>query len=402
MKFPNIIEPLGRLSSKLAAALGLGVSSVIRGGRRAGLGLWRSQLLRALIRPVGPVMRIGAVALLLSALTVTALKATTQRILPTDIGVLQKNWGEGAGVVAEDLGPSKRFVIPGRETLHRLDRRTQFIRFGMASEGNESPAMELRTPDDLEISLGVSVAYRIAPGKAHRLVQDGTRGSYPLLAKAAVERVLLDELASLSRDEWSSVDARDAAEARALGAVQAALDPFHLEARGVYISSMWFPPAFEVELMEQKLLEQRILTDAMLARRDESNYELQVEREAVERAEGERRAELDFVLEEGRLLLAQQVLEVERGAATYAFEKKTVADNTYEKSLAGGRLAIAKAEALRERLMNEAMESDGGRLMLARDAAKNLKFKSVTLDANSPNVPSVLNLDELSRMLVGK
>lgn len=402
MKFPNIIEPLGRLCSKLAVALGVGISSLARGGKRAAVGLWHSRLLRRLVRPVGPLMRIGAVAALLSGLTVASLKATTQRILPTEIGVLQKNWGEGAGVVAEDLGPSKRLVIPGRETLHRLDRRTQFVRFGMESEGNDAPALELRTPDDLEISLGVSVAYRIAPGKAHRLVQDGTRGTYPLLAKAAIERVLLDELASLSRDEWSSVDARNAAESRAMGAVQAALDPFHLEARGVYISSMWFPPAFEVELMEQKLLEQRILTDAMLARRDERNYELQVEREAVERAEGERRAQIDFVLEEERLQLAKQVLEVERGAASYAFEKKTTADNTYEKSLAGGRLAVAKAEALRERLMNEAMESDGGRLMLARDAAENLKFKSVTLDANNPNVPSVLNLDELSRMLVGK
>ena len=402
MKLPNIIDPLHRAFSKLAAASVRGATRIGSGCGKASIGLWRSRRLRSLFRPVGPMIRIAAVAAFLAGLTVTGLKATTQVILPTEIGVLQKNWGTNAGVVAEDLAPSKRFVIPGRETLHRLDRRTQFVRFGMESEGNSAPSLELRTPDDLEVTLGVTVAYRIAPGQAHRLVQDGTRGTYPLLAKAAIERVLLDDLASLTRDEWSSVDARDLAETRALEAVQGALDPFHLEARGVYISSMWFPPAFEVELMEQKLLEQRILTDAMLARRDERNYELQVEQEAVQRAEGERRAQLDFVLEEERLRLAKEVREVERGAATYAFEKETVADNTYEKSLAGGRLAIAKAEALRERLMNEALESEGGRLMLARDAAENLNFKSVSLDANNPSVPSVLNLDELSRLLVGE
>ncbi len=402
MRFPNIIDPLSSAFSKLIAVATTGVARLFGTGRRAAVGLWRSKLLRSLIRPVGPLIRIAAVAVFLAGLTVGALKATTQTILPTEIGVLQKNWGEGAGVVPEDIGPSKLFVIPGRESLHRLDGRTRFVRFGMESEGNDAPSLELRTPDDLEITLGVTVAYRLQAGKAHRLVQDGTRGTYPVLAKAAIERVLSDELAGLSRDDWSSVDARSAAEERTLAAVQVALDPFHLEARGVHISSMWFPPAFEVELMEQKLLEQRILTDAMLARRDERNYELQVERDAVERAEGERRAALDYVLEEERLRLSSEVRDVERAAAAYAFEKETAADNTYEKSLAGGRLAIAKAEALREQLMNEALESEGGRLMLARDAAQNLKFKSVTLDSNNPAVPSVLNLDELSRMLVGQ
>lgn len=401
MKFPNLIDPTVNAARKLAVAGTRASRDIARLTRRTVLAAWRSKMLRRLIRPIGPLTRIAAVAALLSVVTVGALRATTQTILPTEIGVLQKNWGSDAGVVAEDLAPSKRFVIPGRESLIRIDGRTHFVRFGMQSEGNFSPSLELRTPDDLEISLGVTVAYRIKQGSAHKLVQDGTRATFPSLAKAAIERVLQDELAALSRDEWANVDARDLAEARSLSAIGVALEPFHLEARGVHISSMWFPAAFEVELMEQKLLEQRILTDAMLARRDERNYELLVEREDVEQAESAVAADLDFALEEERLSLIGEVLEIDRASSRYSFEKKTESDNTYEKSLAKGRLAIAKAEAVRERLIGEALESEGGRLMLARDAATNLSFKSVTLDANNPNVPSVLDLDALSRLLVG-
>ena len=40
--------------------------------------------------------------------------------------------------------------------------------------------------------------------------------------------------------------------------------------------------------------------------------------------------------------------------------------------------------------------------MIARDAASNLRFKTVKLDANNPNVPSVLDLDALIKMLLGQ
>lgn len=369
--------------------------------RRTARSVWHSRFLRSVLRPVPSLVRIGVTAASVAFVTVTALRATTQTVLPTEIGVVQKDWGADAGVTPEDLGPSKRFVVPGFATLHRLDRRVHFVRFGMESEGNDHPSLELRTPDDLEVRVGATVPYRIIEGRAHRMVEDGIRSTYEDLARAAVERVLLDVLGSLEREGWSSVEAREAVRGRAITEIRNALLPFHLEPLGVYLSSTWFPPEFEVEMMEQKLLEQRILTDAMLARRDKRNFELLTEREEVESEEAARAAELDFEIETERATLREEVWEVESAANLYAFERKTEADNVYDKALTSGRLKLDQAEALREKLLNEALETEGGRVMVAREAASNLKFKTVKLDANNPDVPSVLDLDALIELLLG-
>ncbi len=370
--------------------------------RSVTLGIWNSRILRGLLRPVPSVVRIAAVALGVTYITVTGLRATTQTVLPTEIGVVQRDWGEAAGITPEDVGPSKRFIVPGINTLHRVDRRIHFVRFGMESEGNDEPDLELRTTDDLEVRAGASVAYRVIEGEAHQLVDEGLRSTYTTLAKATVERVLLDVLGSLGRLDWSDVGVRKDVEARALTSIRGALAPFHLEPLGVHLSPTWFPPEYEVEVMEQKLLEQRILTDAMLARRDERKHELLTEREAVEGAESLRAAELDFDIEQERLRLKEDVTAMKAETLQYEFERRTAATNTYEKSLTAGRSALDQAETLRERLMNEALESDGGRMMIAREAAQNLRFKTVKLDANNPAVPSVLDLDALIGLLVGE
>jgi hypothetical protein len=48
-----------------------------------------------------------------------------------------------------------------------------------------------------------------------------------------------------------------------------------------------------------------------------------------------------------------------------------------------------------------ALGTRGGRIFLALRAAQNLAVPSVTLNSNDPRVPLVLDLDELTRVLVG-
>ena len=387
---------------RLLQAIRLSVSFFLRTAGSVARAVWFSPRLRAALRPAASLIRTAAVATGVALASAAALRATTQTLLPTEIGVVQKDWGNGAGIVPEDLAPSKRFIIPGRATLHRLNRRIHFVRFGMESEGNDHPSLELRTPDDLEVRIGASISYRIIEGEAHRIVEDGIRSTYQDLARAAVERVLLDALGSLRRVQWSSLEAREAAREAALAEIRQALAPFHLEPLSLHLSSTWFPPEFEVEVMEQKLLEQRILTDAMLARRDERNYERLTEVESIQSAEASRAAALDLEIEMERADLNAKVRELRSATTEYTFERKTESDNLYEKALTIGRLDVDRAEALREKLLNQALESEGGRVMIAREAASNLKFKSIKLDANNPDVPSVLDLDALIELLLGK
>ncbi|MEM8710149.1 MAG: SPFH domain-containing protein [Planctomycetota bacterium] len=392
-----------RATAASAAQLIRRTAPIAAGGiRRGALAVFHSPLLRAILRPVPVVARIAVVAALARTGATAALRAMTQTITPTEIGVLQRDWGQGAGIQSDPIGPSKRMVIPGLSTLHRLDRRIQFVRFGLESEGNEEAPLELHTADDLEVRIGATVPYRIIPDQAHALVADGLRSTYHELAKAASRRVLLEVLGELGRDDWSSGASRSQAAELAATRIAAAFEEFHLESLGVHFSSTWFPPEFEAEIMEQKLLEQRILTDAMLARRDERAHELATVKEEIQSAEDARTAELDFAIQEERLQLTQEVEVTKSEIAAYTHARSIEADNRHDKAVTEGRLALDQAEALRERLVNEALESDGGRVMIAREAAENLQFRTVKLDANHPDVPSVLDLDVLVELLLGE
>ena len=82
-------------------------------------------------------------------------------------------------------------------------------------------------------------------------------------------------------------------------------------------------------------------------------------------------------------------------AGEYDLSTRAEADAGYEVLIADGNLAVAKAEALRDELRNAALDTAGGRILQARDAAENLNFSSVTLNSNDPSVPSVIDIDAL-------
>ena len=65
-------------------------------------------------------------------------------------------------------------------------------------------------------------------------------------------------------------------------------------------------------------------------------------------------------------------------------------------------LALSAAEDLRESLFSRAQNSDAGRLYVASLAAKNLNIDRVMLDASDAGTPSIIDLDELVGLLLGK
>ena len=69
--------------------------------------------------------------------------------------------------------------------------------------------------------------------------------------------------------------------------------------------------------------------------------------------------------------------------------------------VAEGALALAQTDALRERLIAETLNSAGGRVQIAREAASQLTFGKVQLDSRDARVPSPLDLDALVMLLLG-
>jgi hypothetical protein len=120
------------------------------------------------------------------------------------------------------------------------------------------------------------------------------------------------------------------------------------------------------------------------------------------REEQELIAVLDRELAAEGIAHRETILELQRESHTETERRRHAAELTYEERLAEGALALDKAEMLREGLRAEALATPGGRLYLAREAATKLNFGKVVLNSNDPRVPSVLDLDQLVGLLVGK
>jgi hypothetical protein len=276
------------------------------------------------------------------------------------------------------------------------------LRYGPESEGNSLPSLELRTADDVELSLSATVPFRIQEGQAHRVVADALKSTYQQNARTIIEKVLLERFATLRSEEWFQTARRDAVAQEALGAINAALDRIHVVAEAVLVTGATFPAPYEEKLAEQKLSSQTLESDKLFARRDLQKHLLDVEQAAVNRAEAELSATYDLALERAKIELEGRIQAVTTAADSYKTERRITAENAFAKAVASGQLAVDQAEALKERLTNEALESTGGRLILAQEAAAALHFKSIRIDANSPNAPNVLDLDSLVALLVGK
>ena len=191
-------------------------------------------------------------------------------------------------------------------------------------------------------------------------------------------------------------------ESAALERLNRELAQSHLEAVDVLISTVHFSNTYEKKMQEKQLDAQVRLTNNSLEERKAQQLDNQATIDTLSLEEQKIVDGFEAALEGERLQLERQILDVGRSAADLDKRRRMEADAEYEKLIAEGVLQLAMADALRERLLNEALGSPGGRLHLARLAAENLQFRSITLNSNDPRVPSVLDLDQMIELLVGR
>ncbi len=352
--------------------------------------------------PLGSLTRIVGLGLLIASVILGAGWFFVERIPPGIIAVRQVNWGPGAGIVERDYGAGFAFASENRNTWHQLPARTHLVNFAWDSEGGTHPMLAVSLQGGESAQVSVSVPYRIRRGEGWRIVQGGLKVDYPRRATAIIRRVLLEELAQLTTEQFADVDARAAVEIAALERLNRELAESHLEAVDVLISTVHFSNVYENKMQEKQLDAQVRLTNNSIEDRKAQQLENRATTDALSLEEQEIVDSFEAALEVQRLQLERQILDVERSTADLDQRRRMEADAEYERLIAEGDLHLAKAEALRERLLNEALGSPGGRLHLARLAAENLRFRSVTLNSNDPRVPSVLDLDQMVDLLVGR
>lgn len=343
----------------------------------------------------------GFVLLVLAGIAFAAL---TIRIEPGVWGVKQNLLG--GGVLEEDHDSGFGLRVPFVHRWHFLDRRTHFVTFAendLATDvGLSRPALEIRTKDNNLATYDLSVSYRIIPGRAHRLVMEGKKDIYRDRVVTTVESVMREELAQLASEEIYSTDRRLEVAKEALPMLKTALGEYHVEPERILIRAVRFPEGYEERLQEKQLTYQkRELAEAQKKVEDQRAITETKEAE-IAAAEKELRGDWDKRLQDARSTNEVLVAEILAEADVYERTKRAEADASYVTAVAQGELAIQKAEALRNDLRTQALDTVGGRLLLAQRAAENLQFESVTLNSNDPNVPTIIDLDGLVELLVGE
>ena len=357
-------------------------------------------------------LKVTAAALGALLLVMLFAGALVERIEPGEIGVRQNLWGDG--IVEEDFGAGFHLGILGMHAWHRLDRRTHFLTFS-ETEGRdrasyapatansmERPPLEIRTVDNNAASLDVTITYRIIEGQGHELVSTGQMGTYRERVASSVQGVLREELAKLRPEDFVDSDTRLQLVEETLPKLRASLAKFNVEPESLLIRAVRFPDKYEAELQRKQLQQQLSRLEEAKQRVEEALTVTGKISEETEALEKETRAEWDKRLQELASENEVKIAQVLGESRKYDARVRSEADAKYEELVAEGQLALERAEALRDELRNAALDTKGGRLYQARAAAENLVFETVTLNSNDPSIPSVIDIDALVDILVGR
>lgn len=340
-------------------------------------------------------------------LTPILLAVLFKRVPPATIGVKQFMWG--GGIVEEDFETGFHLGVSGYHKWYMLPRKTHFIHFsGSNSVGKRvsatdswNPPLSLRTRDNNVVSIDVSVAYRIRDGEASRIVAKGLQQEYRTRVKSKALSVLRSELPALSSEDMQSTEIRLARVAQTLPELDRALSEFHCEAEAILIRRISFEPQYEIKLQEKQYLRQKANLDGALTLQAGEERLVNLIEKQIVAAELQLEQEWEKRLQEKSSEYEVLIAQIDADARIY--EQRTMAEGEAGRVIAeaNGQLAIEKAEALRNELRTEALNSEGGSILLALDAAENLNMPNVTLNSDDPAVPLVLDLSQLTQMLIG-
>ena len=328
-----------------------------------------------------------------------------KRVPPATLGVKQGMWG--SGIVLDDFPTGFHLGISGYHKWYFMPAKTHFLHFtasratGHSDIDDWNRPLSIRTTDGNTISVELSIPYRIMPGSAHRIVQDGLQISYRERVKSKVLGVLRAELPQLTSEDWQDTDMRLKRAQMTLPVLNKQLSEFYCEAESLLIRRFSFSPEYEKKLQEKQYLSQKANLDVALTRQAEEEKETTILEREIQAAEMEKTEQWEKLIQEAKSENEKTIAIILAKAKIYSAETRGEGDAERLISEATGKLAIEKAEALRKELRTAALDSEGGRILLALEAAKNLKLPNVTLDSTDPAVPMILDLDKLVQLLVG-
>lgn len=348
--------------------------------------------LRSAVRTLAVAAGIALVALLADA---TCFLAVPHGF----VGVKQTDFGD-RGIVERDYPPGLVLRLPFLESGHLVDARPQVMSFGGEASGN-APLLEVRTREGDVVQVGASVIYRVRKGEAWKLVADGLKGAWKQRVRATAEATLPRELGQLSAVEIATSETRLACAERLREEMDRTLAGEHLEVLAVLVTEVKFGPEYEKKLQAKQLSVQQERLREAAAEAEALRAQNELAEQEIENSTRAIAAEWDARIAERAARGRGEIATIRTETKFYSDTRRAAGTAEHDRLVMEGDRTMTRAVALKESLMRKALAGGGGRYWLARRAAENLNIRQVTLDPGDPGVPSVLDLDEMVRLLVG-
>jgi hypothetical protein len=368
------------------------------------------------------------------------------------IGVRSSNM---SGVLEADLGPGWHLNVASIHALTLLPSHYLFLDYG-AEDGQ---SLTIRTRDNNNVFVDVTVPYRIKPGEGHMIMKAGNHmqtgnGTYRFqrLAAETTVSVLREDLANLTSSDFYNTEKRLTVAADTLKVLNEELAPLHLEAQAVLLRAVSFRPEYEVQLQAIQLNEQNKLLDGARQKvaqqqQELDNFELQTtalsnarQQDWVKRqADLERVYQVGFVDTKGdrtpgaarRVLKAMSEedadkLRVEAGklleiadaekiideyllgiqniqAETLEYKQRVTAeaDGVAGRLKAEGEADLAAVRGEFETKINALLGSPAGRAYVAYKSAENVQFSQTLTFQSREGIPAVLRLRNFALQFMG-
>lgn len=325
------------------------------------------------------------------------------KVAPDEIGVRTQEFGffGDKGIYPHDYDtPGWYRNIWFVDRWYKFDRSVQTLRMllplGSPIRGEEGPALQIKSKDGYDVIVNLRVKYRIKPGEAHMLLDK--LGEDPERFKRIVLNEATDacriEFGEMETEEFYDPDKREASANEVQARLQTKLNDRHLEVIEILISEIKFDDQYEQKIRDKKLADQDV--EVSRSRGDAEDYKGKTR--VVEAQTAALLKEIDAQREkkiaELRGVTQVKITETLEEAKAFSVTRKSDADLLLQQARAKAELLLKTAEAEGEKARVAAMSGEGGRIMVALEAARNLQIKAVDFSTLGVDVLDVEGMAE--------
>ncbi|HEY3242184.1 MAG TPA: SPFH domain-containing protein [Phycisphaerae bacterium] len=321
-------------------------------------------------------------ALIIIVAAVLLVRASIIRIGPDEIGVRTINFGSGHGIVQEDYGPGYHRNVWLLDTWNRYPSSVQRLRFSKDALGSLARPvgeLQLTSADGDRVSMTAEAVYRISDGAGHFVLQDSGAGKrYEDVVRNLAQDAARVLFGRLRTEAFYNEANRESARQEAAALLRERLKHRGIDLVDLLVETIEFDPNYENLIKQKKIADQQVeLQKAKARAAAETGKVNTIKAETtvkVQKVEKETEAKVTQLRTETDLQVAALINEANK-YATQRGADGTLYDN--QKKAEGQRLVkFAQAEGTQR--LNAAMIGEGGRNLVALEAAKALNLADVT------------------------